>query len=818
VQAGFIPFIELSLKGRKSLASIAQHLVSKWSLDKPPDPLSNVAPSPLAGCTVRLLPNIDRGEAVAGVSWGLADKSVAAAEVFALVGKPEIFRLKYCLLPRTPPQLGGTPGEVPPPHSHGTGRPQAQSLDSSHNPAAARPSSPPCLSSVASPSYQPGLHRGRPPAEPPAARQYGMTSPRQFMLNPLRGHAAVDASSHRAFSWAADEAGDALGRAWGPGAPRYMHVSNNAPLGRGPAGENSGGFGEGLGREVYGDRGSEEQGGMPTAVEGGGWLDDVEGVSISGFLNSDGSRSTPFLEANRSRSNLGFASPTFAPLFLSPEHPSRSAFRAPAARVPAHPRPRSRLTEATALLGTILEDQRGHPLDLEPREAPAEACLPFASASRHGGGPPAGPAVWGGGEESVALPFKDLGPSDSFSGLAPILDNFGLAISTDGFDVQAWDKCGAAWSSRSRFSASPGGAYGARAEGCKRSPGQPLEVRAEGREAGKMEKQGSHREAEGPYEQSVDEADQLRVVEGAPQEERDPMKVRPDPDLYWGNSLGAFEEQRPQPLSYGAAAPDDFLLRAPTPGDIPFGDSFLLQALESSNDGFLLSTGEAGGKKAARRGAARRASMCSLGRSKSSGDLVSPAKRKLDTMGNEGTETESEMQPDERYHRDASAKPRPESGAGRPGGAAKQGPQRGSQSTSRQEQQPAPGQDPAQRQSTKSLRGRSRSPTGGGAAPFQLSKAVLSEQLGQERDGAPPPAAKAAKPFMALFPSLPGQLTEVRKGWGRCTLSVSSKVMAERRHAHLEHTTRLGNAGAKKRLPELVIKRTLNLVLLESVA
>jgi hypothetical protein len=786
VQAGFIPFIELSLKGRKSLASIAQHLVSKWSLDKPPDPLSNVAPSPLAGCTVRLLPNIDRGEAVSGVSWGLADKSVAAAEVFALVGKPEIFRLKYRLLPRTPPQLGGTPGEGLPPHSHGTGRLQAQGLGSSYNPAAARPSSPLRPSIVASPSYQPGLLRGRTPAEPPAACQYGMSSPRQFMPSPLRGHAAVDASSHRAFSWAADESGDALGRAWEPGAPRYMHVSNSAPLGRGPAGADSGGLGEGLGQEVYGERGSEEQGGMPTAVGGGGWLDDVEGVSISGFLNSDGSRGTPFLDANRSRSNLGFASPTFAPLFLSPEPTSRAAFRAPAARVPAHPRPRSRLTEATALLGTILEDQRGHPGDLEPREAPAEAGLPSDSASRHGGGPLAGPAVWG-GEESVALPFKDLGPSDSFSGLAPILDNFGLAISTDGFDVQAWDKCGAAWSSRSRFSASPGGAYGARAEGCKRSPGKPLEVRAEGRDPGKMEKQGSQRETEGPYEQSVDEADQLRVVEGAPQEEREQMKVRPDPDLYWGNSLGAFEEQRPQPLAYGAAAPDDFLLRAPTPGDIPFGDSFLLQALESSNDGFLLSTREVGGKKVARKGAARRASTSSLGRSKSSGDLVSPAKRKLDTSGHEGAETESEMPPDERYRRDASAEPRPGSGAGRPGGWAKQGLQRGSQSTSRQEQQPAPGQDLAQRQSTKSLCGRSRSPTGGGAAPFQLSKAVLSEQPGQERDVAPPAAAKAAKPFMALFPSLPGQLTEVRKGWGRCTLmiSVSLKVMAERRHAHL---------------------------------
>lgn len=741
LQAGFVPFIELTLKSKKSLASIAQHLVSKWSLDQPSGARPALLAPSLTGCTVRLVPNIDRGEALSALSWGVADKSVAAAEVFALVGKPDIFRLKYRLLPPDCPLPAAAPA-----HSQGALFDQAgpqQPGAGSWPGHSGLPHSPLRPAGLSSPQYASAVSRGAwPPGsatEPQPHRSYRPVSPHHLPASPLRGHAAADDGSQRAFFWAADPSVETLGRAWEPPPPRYMPVSNSAPLGRGPGANDGAAFGDSLEQDMFGGRGGGEQAGMPTG--GGGWLDNVEGVSISGFLNADGLRgaaSSPFLDGHRSRSSLGLGSPPFSPQFWSPEPNSRAPFRAPADRAPL--RQRSRLTAATALLGTILED-RNPPGDTDEREPLPHGAL---ASSRSCSGLGAGPGGWGGAED--ALPLKDLGSGESVAGLAPMLEGFGMALSTDGFDVQNWDK----WASRSRFSASPGGAVVARPESCKRSPDKPRGSRSESREAVPCdESEGLERGA--AREQSVDEADQLRVLEepfegGA--DERDLLKLRPDPDLYWGNSLGGFEDPRPPSLAYSAPSQDDFLLRAPAPLEIPFGDSLLLRSLESSNDGFLPATREVS-KGLGRQGSARRPSSSGLGRSRSSGDLVSPAKGKR-AAGTETGVEDTEAEPAGGKVRPSSPQPRPGSGMARGKGAESTAP--GGQ---------PPGEGVAQGPNAEGSRARRRSPSVGAGSQFQLSKAVLGEQPRSEGDAGGEATVPASKPFMALFPALPGQLTQV---------------------------------------------------------
>ncbi|GAQ87326.1 myb/SANT domain protein [Klebsormidium nitens] len=514
-KAGFVPFIELTLKSKKSLASIAQHLVSKWNLDQPLDLQSAPPASSLAGCTLRLIPNIDRGEALSALSWGVTDKSVAAAEVFALVGKPEIFRLKYRLLPPNCPlpvtaqaHSQGPPFDQAVPQQPGPGPWQG------HPGLPHSPLRPPGLNAA---QYASTVSRGAwPPcgaAEQLPHRTYRTVSPHLQSASPLRGPAAADAGSQRAFSWAADASVEALGRGWEPPPPRYMPVSNSAPLGRGPGANDGAAFGDSLDQAMFGGRGGGEHAGMP--VGGNGWLDDVEGFSISGFLNADGSRgpaSSPFLDGHRSRSSLGLGSPPFSPPLWSPDQ-------------------------------------------------------------------------------------------------------------------------------------------------------------------------------------------------------------------------------------------DDFLLRAPASLEIPFGDSLLLRSLESSNDGFLPATREVS-KSLGRQGSARRASSSGLGRSRSSGDLVSPAKGKRATSSETGVE-DAEAEPGGCNVRPSSPQPRPSSGTARAKGAESTAP--GGQPC---------GEGAAQGPSAEGSRPRRRSPSTGAGSQFQLSKAVLSEQPRTQEAAGTGAAALASKPFMALFPSLPGQLTQ----------------------------------------------------------
>jgi hypothetical protein len=254
------------------------------------------------------------------------------------------------------------------------------------------------------------------------------------------------------------------------------------------------------------------------------------------------------------------------------------------------------------------------------------------------------------------------------------------------------------------------------------------------------------------FEQSVAEVDQLRVEDaGFEDEERERLKACPDPDLYWGNSLGAFEEPRSQPLSYAGPGSDDFLLKAPAPLDIPFGDSLLLRSLESSNDGFLPSMREGSSKQLASKGSSRRESGSILGRSKSSGDLMFPGKQRP-TSRSEDAGPEPEGQPDRSRNQPPRMVPEPGSGKIGRDGVSKGG----SHSTPPADQEP--GREGPREQGGQGRRSTSSSGVG---AQLQLSKAMLGEQPGDEQGASRGAAAQPSKPFMALFPALPGQMTEV---------------------------------------------------------
>ncbi|TYK12981.1 TSL-kinase interacting protein 1 isoform X1 [Cucumis melo var. makuwa] len=79
---GYHPYLELTLKARKKMSSVLNHLISKWG--------SNVARGELT-----LFPYSNSSSLVSGLKWTLEDCDISAGDVYAAVGGPSIFRLRY---------------------------------------------------------------------------------------------------------------------------------------------------------------------------------------------------------------------------------------------------------------------------------------------------------------------------------------------------------------------------------------------------------------------------------------------------------------------------------------------------------------------------------------------------------------------------------------------------------------------------------------------------------------------------------------------------------------------------------------------------
>eukprot|EP00249_Psilotum_nudum_P015000 c25111_g1_i1 orf=225-2951(+) len=85
---GLCPHLELTLKSRKTISSVIQHLNQKWG-----------RPS-IASSELRLFPfNMQWKKFPACQSWSSTDMLISAEDVFTTLGSPEVFRLKYGWMP-----------------------------------------------------------------------------------------------------------------------------------------------------------------------------------------------------------------------------------------------------------------------------------------------------------------------------------------------------------------------------------------------------------------------------------------------------------------------------------------------------------------------------------------------------------------------------------------------------------------------------------------------------------------------------------------------------------------------------------------------
>ncbi|KAG7034409.1 TSL-kinase interacting protein 1 [Cucurbita argyrosperma subsp. argyrosperma] len=81
---GYHPHLELTLRARKKMCSVLNHLISKWGC-------SNAARGELT-----LFPYSKPSNLVCGLKWTLKDSDISAGDVYAAVGGSTIFRLRTC--------------------------------------------------------------------------------------------------------------------------------------------------------------------------------------------------------------------------------------------------------------------------------------------------------------------------------------------------------------------------------------------------------------------------------------------------------------------------------------------------------------------------------------------------------------------------------------------------------------------------------------------------------------------------------------------------------------------------------------------------
>ncbi|KAL2613046.1 hypothetical protein R1flu_024738 [Riccia fluitans] len=87
-QDGLNPHLELTLKARKSISSVLNHLTQKWGR------------AAVATGDLRLFPfSSQRSCGAIRQSWSNLDSDVSAADVHAALGNPTVFRLKYAWFP-----------------------------------------------------------------------------------------------------------------------------------------------------------------------------------------------------------------------------------------------------------------------------------------------------------------------------------------------------------------------------------------------------------------------------------------------------------------------------------------------------------------------------------------------------------------------------------------------------------------------------------------------------------------------------------------------------------------------------------------------
>ncbi|PKI62042.1 hypothetical protein CRG98_017415 [Punica granatum] len=82
-KAGHHPYLELILRARKKISSVLKHIKGKWGS------------SSIARGEPVLFPYYTPTEKAASYSWTVNDSEVSAGEVYAAIGCPAIFRLRY---------------------------------------------------------------------------------------------------------------------------------------------------------------------------------------------------------------------------------------------------------------------------------------------------------------------------------------------------------------------------------------------------------------------------------------------------------------------------------------------------------------------------------------------------------------------------------------------------------------------------------------------------------------------------------------------------------------------------------------------------
>ncbi|XP_022977614.1 TSL-kinase interacting protein 1-like isoform X2 [Cucurbita maxima] len=90
---GYHPHLELTLRARKKMSSVFNHLISKWGC-------SNAARGELT-----LFPYSKPSNLVCGLKWTLKDSDISAGDVYAAVGGSSIFRLRYGWVSTSIPKL-----------------------------------------------------------------------------------------------------------------------------------------------------------------------------------------------------------------------------------------------------------------------------------------------------------------------------------------------------------------------------------------------------------------------------------------------------------------------------------------------------------------------------------------------------------------------------------------------------------------------------------------------------------------------------------------------------------------------------------------
>lgn len=99
------PHLELTLSPRKRISSVLEHLNRKWS---------NLS---IASRELVLLPYITQQEGISShLRWTVKDIVSSAADVYATVGSPPIFRLRYGWFANAEPVIGAAP--MPSPTAH----------------------------------------------------------------------------------------------------------------------------------------------------------------------------------------------------------------------------------------------------------------------------------------------------------------------------------------------------------------------------------------------------------------------------------------------------------------------------------------------------------------------------------------------------------------------------------------------------------------------------------------------------------------------------------------------------------------------------